>query len=95
MIFSTDWIPAFLSDGHPVFEAYGWTVERDLQPDPISDAVWTRDQVFRQTEYLPLAADALWESVLALWRLRKVRPVRIDLDLWRQYVVAWLVGLIF
>ena len=95
MIFSTGWIPAFLLDSHPVLEAYDRLVVQDLVPDPVSDALWTRDRIFRPTEDLPLVADALWESVLALWRLRKVRPEGDDVDLWRQYVVAWLVRWIF
>jgi len=38
---------------------------------------------------VPAGKEALWESVVALYRLQKLEED--DSDLWRDYVCAWLV----
>jgi hypothetical protein len=68
-------------------------IEKNAQPpfwEPAQEA-WSRDFLASELAKRPIATEALWESVLALWRLKVVEDVGTDDAIWVDHVEAWMV----
>ena len=92
---SIPWVPS--SNGevlHP-FDRLTEVIESKCTPIPSADKPWLRKAHEEVLSKFPNAAEALWETVLALWRLKITAPDE-DSDpddvLWESHVSAWLVS---
>jgi hypothetical protein len=88
--FSTPWTPS-LRGNHLVpctlLAALG-------RPDPSSadDSRWTRKALLPELAKVPVEArEAVLESVIAIWRLKKTEEEGPDDPVWEDHLEAWLV----
>lgn len=94
MIFLTRWVPDSESSTPILLYAFNQLVTQGIEPDLRVDASWTRDSIVQQSKLPPLAADAIWESILAIWCLRRALQEGGGRDVWTKLVVAWIVRLL-
>lgn len=93
MDLSPSWSPSIDLDEFPDLIAIE---ENALVPGPSNDPAWTRSAIKRILVNVPEGFEAIWASVLAVWRLKTLEeklegdsPIQI---LWSQYLAEWLVS---
>jgi hypothetical protein len=88
------------SDGNgelPMFRELATVIKDRLTPDPMHHQRWARRSLAEHLSQASENEDALWASVLGLWRLRYLEPILNELTeearkLWQSHVSAWLVS---
>lgn len=90
-IFTTPWIPRV--NGQPLgqLEAYDVICEEGVVPNSVQHGAWTERALNLVLANVPEGRKALWECVLALWRLQLVRGDDPPSELWKLYIITWLV----
>ena len=92
-ILSTPWTPTLDRKECAPCAPYDTVVDEEATPNAIDDAAWTMEALELELEAAPDGKDALWEGILALWRLRLCEEKAIDDRSWKNLVSAWLVRL--
>ena len=90
-ILSIPWTPTANGELCDPYFAYDVIAEEGAQPNPFEDEQWDRNTLDSQLVMMPDGGDALWEGILALWRLRLVQEDGAFDRSWRTLVSAWLV----
>ena len=91
MIFDTPWVPK-LGDVNCVgYGPYEELVVESVVPRYSKEPAWSSMGLNSELAKTPMAGPALWESVLALWRLKEVEEEGGDQGEWQSLVSAWLV----
>ena len=67
-------------------------VQRQLSPDKFRDSAWIRSAMGSGLEVGTPGEVALWECVLALWRLKLMEEKGSEDPIWPQHVSAWMVS---
>jgi hypothetical protein len=89
------WIPFLKGVQLPRFASLENSIDRDSVPTEDAYPLWTQKAFARS---FPLDGfkfgfnEALWETVLALWRLRFDVNQEANRALWSDYVLAYLVS---
>lgn len=89
--FDIPWVPSFEGKILPPYRNYEVFVATKKRPDQKSDKQWTRATILSLTQSEPDAEDAIYESVLALWRLSRLADENLE-SIWQEYARAWLVS---
>lgn len=89
---STSWAPVWNGIVLPNFEPYGALVEDEVTPARGRGPDWTKKTILGQLENTPTGKDVIWETVLALFRLRSLEDEEMKGKLWQQLVSAWMVS---
>jgi hypothetical protein len=92
-MFKTPWKPSFNGKTLPPCALYQRVVDADAKPHYRDDVAWTRESLKDLLDAAPAVSVALWESVLAIWRLSQEEEDGSEVETWRSLVVAWLVRL--
>ena len=71
--------------------AYQQVVDEGLEPEIIGSPGWDRRSVFTTLVARPSAREPIWETVLAIWRLRKCQEASATCPWWNLHVSAWMV----
>ena len=90
-ILSTPWVPTLHKHTCGSYTPYDEVVDENAEPNPIEHAQWARRNLESELEKAPDGADALWEVVLALWRLKLFEETGGPDETWQKLVSAWLV----
>lgn len=88
---STPWTPTLNGQLCPSYVPYTEVVAEKAEPNFMEDVDWARRNLDAELERTPDDAEALWEGVLALWRLKLVEEEGKLHSSWRGLVSAWLV----
>jgi hypothetical protein len=94
-VYDTPWIPVYEKKAIPLFKPYSDLVDEDEKPSFRNEPSWSRRGLEEELGEVPEASDALWESVLALWRLKVVQEDGSDSVIYQKHVSAWLVGRLY
>ena len=88
---SPSWAPHLRGDALPPFPSLTESIDRDSVPTQREHSGWTQAAF---AKWFPSNAfdEALWDTVLALWRLYYDVNKDADKDLWDKYVLAYLVS---
>jgi hypothetical protein len=89
MNLSTPWTP--LLNGKPCPTSVLYQQVHDASPNSISHTAWAEKTLATELKKTPEARDALWESILMLWRLRLTMNKASENTNWHNLVSAWLV----
>jgi hypothetical protein len=95
MDLSPNWDPSEKGHGLPPFPALqGW---QEYVPTRRHHKPWAQRTLGEELLQAPEGYEVLWQSVLALWRLKQLSKELDDpeddfLVAWRLYAAAWLVG---
>ena len=73
-----------------IYEAYDTMVEEDKYP-PSHDRRWAKSNFKSLFKKYPGAVDAIWENIVAIWRLETLQDLEIT-DIWRHHAMSWLVS---
>ena len=95
MNLSSPWTPTLNGIILPSLGRYQVVVDEDAKPYSRTAPGWDEKSIKTLIANIPQAGDALWETVLALWRLKLVEPSEDEMEedeLWRNWVMAWLVS---
>ena len=95
MDLSATWVPTAQGNVLSPLARFTEVVESACTPLPRVDKPWMKTSFSDIFSKFPQAREALWESVLSLWRLKIVAPDKeesVDDALWEEYVSAWLVS---
>lgn len=90
-ILLTPWIPTLNKEVCASYPPYDEIVNEGAEPNSIENPHWARRNLEPELEKVPDGADALWEVVLALWRLKLLEETGGLDETWRNLVSAWLV----
>jgi hypothetical protein len=71
--------------------SYDNIVAQNTEPSATCDPAWSQEALRQRLGWAPGVRDALWEPVLALWRLKQVQSEGAGDESWRNLVSAWLV----
>jgi hypothetical protein len=93
---SPPWFPSERVNVLPAFAQLNDVIGDALIPDNIDCEPWAMRSLEGQLSQAPDGRDALWASILALWRLGSLEKIMSEMDedakqLWRLHVLAWLV----
>lgn len=90
---STPWVPSWNGDRLTPFDALREVQEDGLVPTPAKHRAWSEMTLERELSRIPEGREAIWNSVLELWRLKYVGYHAKDesASLWQQLTSAWLV----
>jgi hypothetical protein len=99
MDLSSSWDPTAGTNGLAPFPAFAQIQTYDESPSSavLSDASWTKKKLMPYLTGSGADSEAIWKSVLAIWRLKALEK---DLEdggkpfcaLWQVYLTAWLVS---
>ena len=95
MDLSASWVPTSNGNVLSPFTRLTEVVEGACTPHPRSDKPWLKSSFSDIFAKFPHAQEAVWGTVLSLWRLKTVAPdigESADDALWEEHVVAWLVS---
>jgi hypothetical protein len=72
-------------------------LEDKLMPNPVDDKPWARETLDGELSQASEGQEALWQSVLWLWRIDYLVPELKGADaglrmLWQRYTSRWLVS---
>ena len=90
-LYSTPWVPSVNGNACSPCVLYDPVVASGVVPNPWSDPDWARENLKMEFEGKPDAPAAVWEGILALWRLRLREKDGGGDETWRSVVSAWLV----
>lgn len=89
----TLWKPVLDGNLLPPCPIYDALVMKGLFPNAEVDPEWSKAQIFPSLKKLvPERADEIWESILALWRLREEEENEERDETWSLHLSAWLVS---
>jgi hypothetical protein len=92
MAFNTPWRTTFGGVALPSYPVYDYLVREDASPTPEKYPTWARTNLTGELGRVIEAREALWETVLALWRLSRDEEEGPKGDIWPKYVSAWMVS---
>jgi hypothetical protein len=97
MDLSANWVPQLNGNNLAPFEALQEIEANDLVPDFEKEPSWAKGTVLKSLANVPKGRDAIWGSVLAVWRLRRLEGRLEDASegfamLWEEYLTAWVVS---
>ena len=93
--FTVPWIPTL--DGKRVADHQAFLELDDFLPDEKNDGDWAvRNIQSIVLTYPPAIEEALYETILAIWKLTVVAPVFGDKKdrVWEDLAVAWMVRVV-
>ena len=88
--YDTPWTVSLDGRALGPYPAYSEMINSKKRPNLAEHADWSTARVMPLLEEAPDAVDAIWECVLALWRLSRLADDCVDPE-WPDYVSAWLV----
>ena len=88
---STPWTPTLEGRICTPYAPYDLLIDECAVPNSVDDPSWTMKTLGSQLNAKCDGKAALWEGILALWRLRLCGTDRIEHENWRNLVLAWLV----
>jgi hypothetical protein len=91
IVLSTPWTPTLDRRKCTPYALYAIAVDEDAMPNAIDDPTWTMEALESELEATPDGKDALWEGILALWRLKLCEEEGINHESWQNLVSAWMV----
>ena len=91
-ILLTGWYPTTSKGPLPLYGPYSTEVEDNTSPSLKRDGDWAKAQIDRELANVPEGKEALWECVLALWRLKLCEEEGSQEEAWQELVSAWLVS---
>ena len=91
-ILAVPWVPNVNNKPLSRLEAYEEIREEGVVPNSFQHSSWTEKTHNLLLVNVPEGRDALWECVLAIWRLRLVKGDGPPGEIWKLHVVAWLVS---
>ena len=89
---SDSWVPIWDGVVLPKFEPYEEMVADEVAPFGGKDPAWTKTTTFNELKNVPLGRDAIWQTVLALYRLKELESRETKGRIWQKLVLAWLVS---
>jgi hypothetical protein len=90
-ILSTPWTPTLRGNACASFPLYEDFIEEDPIPNCIEHTTWAESTLDPELKKTPSGRAALWEGILALWRLKTYEENGTNEESWRNLVSAWLV----
>ena len=91
--FSVPWTPAINGSVLAPLQSIAELVEYDVQPDVRTAGPWSRKAFDHLLNDAPQSArESLWESVVAIWRLKEVEETSCEDPHWVDHLQAWLVS---
>jgi hypothetical protein len=90
-ILTTPWTPVLDERKCTPFAAYYDIAEEGAMPNVVDNPGWSLESLESELAKTPDGKDALWEGILALWRLNLVAEGGTHNKSWRKLVSAWLV----
>ena len=94
--FKSGWVPAIGGEELAPCKLIERIVQDCLLPSPLvpKDRPWTRVVLNSYLNRHLESKEAVWEAIVALWRLKSVQEDGVFAASWRQHVLAWIVCLI-
>jgi hypothetical protein len=90
-ILSTPWTPTLHGNVCVPYPLYEDFIEEDPIPNCIEHTTWAESTLDPELKKTPSGRAALWEGILALWRLKTYEENGTNEESWRNLVSAWLV----
>jgi hypothetical protein len=93
MSFDTHWIPALDGNDLAPCTLFDDVVAEDAKPNSREDRHrdWSLKELGRVLDRHPASRDAVWETVLAIWRLREEETAGVLDEVWKMHLTAWMV----
>ena len=91
MDLSAPWIPSIDGKACAPCALYDGVVMEDTRPNAREHSDWAQENLESRLGKTPAFREALWEGILALWRLRLQEEKGVHDVSWRNLVSAWLV----
>ena len=88
---STAWTPQLDGIDLLACELFDEIVRQRLVPKADSNPAWAKKNLF-PTFSMVTDADAIWEMVLAMWRLKQREEEGGEEKIWQDHVVTWMVS---
>ena len=85
------WIPQLDGIKLPACELFDEVVQQWLIPKVDLDPSWAKKNLFPVFATVT-DAEAIWETVLAMWRLKQREEDGGEEKVWQDHVVAWMVS---
>ena len=90
-ILTTPWTPVLDGRRCARYAPYDEIVEEGAMPNAVHSPGWNLESLEPQLAETPDGKGALWEGILALWRLNLLAREGTNDEGWRNLVSAWLV----
>jgi hypothetical protein len=90
-ILSTPWTPTLHGNVCVPYPLYEDFIEEDPCPNLAQHATWAESTLDPELKKTPSGRAALWEGILALWRLTLLKDIGVFDAIWRCLMSAWLV----
>ena len=90
-ILSTPWTPTLEGRVCTPYAPYDDLVDEGAAPNGVEDSSWTMKTLRSKLDAKRDGKAALWEGILALWRLKLCGTDGMEHENWRNLVLAWLV----
>ena len=87
----TPWTPILAGQECARYEPYDSIVDEGAMLNVFQDPDWVLKRLELELEKTPNGWDALWEGILALWRLKLCEKAGSNDPNWRNLMSAWLV----
>ena len=91
MDISKPWTPQLNGNDCAPCALYLDVVGEEMRPSTRSDGPWALKTLEPELSKTPFAREALWEGILALWRLKVEEEAGSNDETWRSLTSAWLV----
>ena len=95
---TTPWTPTSHNHNTPLVDCafIEDLIDNDTKPSTRveRDWEWARFTLQQELDKSPQTKDAVWECVVALWRLRQVEPIAFRDLMWQGHTLSWLVRVI-
>ena len=73
-----------------IYQAYKALVDKKSEP-PHHDCNWARSNFWNVFKSYPEAEGAIWENIVALWRLETLQDHSYS-EVWKHHAMSWLVS---
>ena len=73
-----------------IYRAYEALVDKKSEP-PCHDRSWARSNFWNVFKSYPEAEGAIWENIVALWRLETLQDHSYS-EVWKHHAMSWLVS---
>ena len=91
-ILTTGWYPTTSEGPLASYGPYSTEVEENTSPSSRRDGDWAKTRLDLELANVTEGKEALWECVLALWRLKSCEEEGCREEAWQKLVSAWLVS---